>query len=161
MDGKIATATSRRSVAFPAGGTNLVDRMKLGVAEPELPPRGTLSLYRKICDRASFAFALVSVAAALRVEDGVVRDVRIALGGVTHKPWRAPIAEAELLGGPATEEAFRRAAELELAAARLLSNNGSKVSLARGTAATIANAAHHTTGIRVRRLPLTVDHFLT
>ncbi|MET1076097.1 MAG: xanthine dehydrogenase family protein subunit M, partial [Umezawaea sp.] len=82
-------------------------------------------------DRASFAFALVSVAAALDVRDGVVRDVRLALGGVAHKPWRARTAEDALLGGPATEEAFRRAAELELAAARPLPHNGFKVPLAR------------------------------
>ena len=59
-------------------------------------------------DRASFAFALVSVAAALDVVDGEVRDVRIAFGGVAHKPWRAHTAEAVLRGGAATAAAFTR-----------------------------------------------------
>ncbi|NUS64076.1 MAG: xanthine dehydrogenase family protein subunit M, partial [Saccharothrix sp.] len=68
----------------------------------DLPPlpAGARSLYRKVRDRASFAFALVSVAAVLRVEDGVVRDVRLALGGVAHKPWRARRAEDVLRGEP-------------------------------------------------------------
>ena len=67
-------------------------------------------------DRASYAFALVTVAAALDVEDGVVRDVRLALGGVAHKPWRATAAEEALRGQPATEESFAAAADAELAA---------------------------------------------
>ena len=91
------------------------------------------STYRKVRDRASYAFALVSVAAAIAVEDGVVRDVRIALGGVAHKPWRATRAEAALIGGPATVEAFRAAAEAELAEARPLRDNGFKIGLATRT----------------------------
>jgi len=99
----------------------------------ELPPLAfaTRSHYRKIRDRASYAFALVSVAAALDVADGVVRDVRLALGGVAHKPWRAVRAEAVLRGAPATEETFRRAAEAELADAQPLPGNAFKVPLAR------------------------------
>ncbi|GAA1340863.1 FAD binding domain-containing protein [Saccharothrix algeriensis] len=99
----------------------------------DLPPlpAGTRSLYRKVRDRASFSFALVSVAAVLRVADGVVRDVRVALGGVAHKPWRARLAEDALRGGPATEEAFRHAAEAELADAEPLPGNAFKVPLAR------------------------------
>jgi len=89
------------------------------------------SRYRKVRDRASFAFALVSMAAALDVVDGVVRDVRIALGGVAHKPWRAVTAEAALRGAPATEQSFRAAAEAELAAAQPLAGNAFKVPLAR------------------------------
>jgi xanthine dehydrogenase YagS FAD-binding subunit len=99
---------------------------------PPLPP-GARSLYRKVRDRASYAFALVSVAAVLRVEDGVVHDVRIALGGVAHKPWRARRAEDVLLGSPADEEVFRRAAETELAGAAPLGGNDFKVLLARNT----------------------------
>jgi len=72
------------------------------------------SHYRKVRDRASYAFALVSVAAALDVADGVVRDARIALGGVAPVPWRAARAEAALRGASATEEVFGRAAEAEL-----------------------------------------------
>jgi xanthine dehydrogenase YagS FAD-binding subunit len=94
-------------------------------------PAGTRSRYRKVRDRASFAFALVSVAAAVRVEDGVVRDARLALGGVAHKPWRAGAAEAVLVGRPATEESFSAAADAELAAATPLRDNGFKVPLAR------------------------------
>jgi xanthine dehydrogenase YagS FAD-binding subunit len=98
-----------------------------------LPPLAfaVRSRYRKVRDRASYAFALVSVAAALDVADGVVRDVRLALGGVAHKPWRAWKAEAALRGTPATEETFQRAAEAELADAQPLPGNAFKVSLAR------------------------------
>jgi len=83
----------------------------------DLPPLGFAanSKYRKVRERASYAFALVSVAAALEVEDGVVRDARIALGGVAHKPWRATKAEEALRGEPVNEANFRAAAEIELA----------------------------------------------
>jgi xanthine dehydrogenase YagS FAD-binding subunit len=99
----------------------------------DLPPLAwaARSRYRKVRDRASYAFALVSVAAALDVADGVVRDVRLALGGVAHKPWRATRAEQALRGAPATAERFRAAAEGELAAARPLAGNAFKVPLAR------------------------------
>jgi xanthine dehydrogenase YagS FAD-binding subunit len=96
-----------------------------------LLPLAANSRYRKIRDRASYAFALVSVAAALQVADGVVRDVRLALGGVAHKPWRATRAEQALRGAPATEASFRAAAEGELADARPLAGNAFKVPLAR------------------------------
>jgi xanthine dehydrogenase YagS FAD-binding subunit len=101
----------------------------------ELPPLdfATRSTYRKVRDRASFAFALVSVAAALDIADGTVRDVRLALGGVAHKPWRAERAEDELRGAPATEESFARAAAAELAAAEPLRDNAFKVPLAQRT----------------------------
>jgi xanthine dehydrogenase YagS FAD-binding subunit len=99
----------------------------------ELPPLpfATSSRYRKVRDRASYAFALVSVAAALDVADGAVRDARLALGGVAHAPWRATKAEAVLRGAPATEETFRRAADAELADARPLRDNAFKIPLAR------------------------------
>ena len=99
----------------------------------DLPPLAwaTNSRYRKVRDRASYAFALVSVAAALDVVDGVVHDVRIALGGVAHKPWRATRAEAALRGAPATGEMLRDAAEAQLAEARPLAGNAFKVPLAR------------------------------
>ncbi|HZZ40510.1 MAG TPA: xanthine dehydrogenase family protein subunit M [Acidobacteriaceae bacterium] len=109
------------------------------VTAVELPPVAFAknSTYRKVRDRASFAFALVSVAAALDVEDGVVRDVRLALGGVAHKPWRARKAEAALRGQPAQETTFRAAAEAELADARPLQHNGFKVELAVRTIAAV------------------------
>ncbi len=102
------------------------------IALPAMP-FAKRSTYRKVRDRASYAFALVSVAAALDVEDGSVKDVRIALGGVAHKPWRASIAEEALRGRPATQASFRAAAEAELAAAKPLSDNGFKVELATRT----------------------------
>lgn len=91
------------------------------------------STYYKVRDRASYAFALVAVAVALQVADGRVRDVRIALGGVAHKPWRALRAEASLRGAAATDESFGRAAEAELADARPLKHNAFKIPLARNT----------------------------
>jgi xanthine dehydrogenase YagS FAD-binding subunit len=91
------------------------------------------STYRKVRDRASYAFALISVAAALELEGGEVKQVRLALGGVAHKPWRARRLEAFLSGRPATEENFLAAATEELAAAQPLSHNGFKVDLARRT----------------------------
>ena len=90
------------------------------------------STYRKVRDRASYAFALVSVAAALDVADGTVQDARIALGGVAHKPWRATRAEEVLRGSPATEDTFGAAADAELQAAEPLAGNGFKVPMARG-----------------------------
>jgi xanthine dehydrogenase YagS FAD-binding subunit len=105
----------------------------------DLPPlpAGARSAYRKVRDRASYAFALVSVAAAVTVDGGLVSDARIALGGVAHKPWRAARAEEVLLGRPPTQEAFRAAAAAELAAAwpqpGLDGGNGFKIPLATRT----------------------------
>jgi xanthine dehydrogenase YagS FAD-binding subunit len=99
-------------------------------------PIAARSRYRKVRDRASYAFALVSVAAALDVRDGVVHDVRIAFGGLAHKPWRAHRAEAALRGATASDEAYRAAAEAELADARPLDGidggNAFKIPLAAG-----------------------------
>ncbi|GAB3420050.1 FAD binding domain-containing protein [Flindersiella endophytica] len=95
------------------------------------------STYRKVRDRASYAFALVSVAAALHVVDGTVRDVRIACGGVAHKPWRASRAEAALYGAYASGTSFERAADAELDAANPLSGNGFKLPMLRQTLVTV------------------------
>lgn len=99
----------------------------------EVPPAGAAahSAYRKVCDRTSFAFAVVSVAVVLEVTAGAVRDCRIALGGVAPKPWRAERAEEVLYGADATEENFARAARTEPAGARPLRDNGYKVPLVR------------------------------
>jgi xanthine dehydrogenase YagS FAD-binding subunit len=94
-------------------------------------PLAVHSRYRKVRERASFAFALVSVAAAVEVADGRVGDARIAFGGLAHKPWRATAAEEALRGAAAGPEAFAAAADAELAAARPLRDNGYKVGLAR------------------------------
>lgn len=99
----------------------------------ELPPRGFAENYAyvKIRDRASYAFALVSVAAALELNGDNVGTARIALGGVAHKPWRKPEAEALLVGKPATEENFRAAAELLMQGAQGFEHNSFKIELAK------------------------------
>jgi xanthine dehydrogenase YagS FAD-binding subunit len=96
------------------------------------PPRfGAHTHYLKVRDRASYAFALVSVAAAVNLRDGVVADMRVVLGGVAHKPWRAHGAEAELRGQPLSSDALRRAGEAAVADARPYEHNAFKVELAR------------------------------
>ncbi|MES2198390.1 MAG: xanthine dehydrogenase family protein subunit M [Pseudomonadota bacterium] len=101
----------------------------------ELPPLSLAgnSTYRKVRDRASYAFALISVAAALEVKGGSIAGVRLALGGVAHKPWRAAKAEAALMGQPANEASFNAAADAELANAVPLPLNAFKVELVRRT----------------------------
>ncbi|MGP7796739.1 FAD binding domain-containing protein [Sphingomonas sp. CLY1604] len=105
----------------------------------ELPPLplAAHSTYRKVRDRASYAFALVSVAAALEMDGDRIGDVRIAFGGVAHKPWRALRAEAALRGGPAEEAAFRAAAAEEFADAQPLRDNAFKPALAARTLAAV------------------------
>ncbi len=99
----------------------------------ELPSEGFAahSRYLKVRDRESYAFALVSVAAALDIDGHVIREARIALGGVAHKPWRNPDAEAVLVGKPATAANFRLAADLLLDGADGLGRNNFKIPLAR------------------------------
>jgi len=87
--------------------------------------------YLKLRERTSYAFAVVSAAAALDLDGGVIRQARIALGGVAAKPWRARAAEASLQGAPASAEAFEAAAELALAQARPSGDNAFKIELAR------------------------------
>lgn len=105
------------------------------------PPRAGRSTYRKIRDRASYAFALVSVAATVNVDGSgpkpVIREAAIALGGVAHKPWRARAAEAVLRGAEPNEETFLQAADAELAAAEPLDGNRFKVQMARGAITTV------------------------
>jgi xanthine dehydrogenase YagS FAD-binding subunit len=127
------TELHRLPGAEPERDTTL-DRGDL-ITAVEVPPLpfGHRSAYRKVRDRASYAFALVSVAAALDVQDGVIRDVRLALGGVAHKPWRAVRAEAELRGRPATDDTFEAAAAAELAQSRPLPGNAYKLPLASNT----------------------------
>ncbi|HEX2451697.1 MAG TPA: hypothetical protein VHJ69_11170, partial [Gemmatimonadales bacterium] len=102
------------------------------------------SAYRKVRDRASYAFALISVAAALDVSDHrdaaggpTVRDVRIAFGGVAHKPWRATAAEKFLRGATANVDNFRKAADIELAQAETLNDNAFKITMVRNTVASL------------------------
>ena len=111
---------------------------------PQLPFAKT-SMYRKVRDRASYAFALVSVAAALELEGGVVRQVRIALGGVAPKPWRAFKAEQFLVGKPFGEKTVRDAAATELEDAQPREGNAFKVELARRTITNVLTELSHTT----------------
>ncbi len=87
------------------------------------------SYYLKVRDRASYAFALLSVAAALEMDGKQIKQARVALGGVAHKPWRAPGAEKFLAGKEATEAHFMQAAELEMKEAKPLAHNAFKVEL--------------------------------
>jgi xanthine dehydrogenase YagS FAD-binding subunit len=88
------------------------------------------STYLKVRDRTSFAFALVSIAVGLDVQQGVIHDARVALGGVAAAPWRARAAEAALIGKPAARASYVAAAEAELQAARPLRLNAFKTKLA-------------------------------
>ncbi len=104
------------------------------------PPDGARSTYRKVRDRASYAFALTSVAAELVFDTGAITGARIALGGVAHRPWRATRAEQALTGRLATEETFGEAADAELERAEPLRGNEFKVDLTRG--AIVATLRH-------------------
>ncbi|MGV6397824.1 FAD binding domain-containing protein [Pseudomonas caspiana] len=99
----------------------------------ELPPPGFAGQgnYLKIRDRASYAFALISVAAALDLDGDVIRGARLALGGVAHKPWRDKAAEQLLIGKPVSRDSFAAAADALLADAQPLEHNAFKVKLAR------------------------------
>jgi xanthine dehydrogenase YagS FAD-binding subunit len=116
--------TPHRETALPPGA------LITGVTLPPAPTAAH-SRYRKVRERASYAFAIGSVAAALDVRDGLVHDVRLAFGAVASRPWRARTAEETLTGRPATPDAFAAAADAELAAATPLPDNGYKVTLMR------------------------------
>lgn len=116
--------TPHRETDLPPGA--LITHVTLPPA-----PVAANSRYRKVRERASYAFAIGSIAAALDVQDGVVRDVRLAFGAVASRPWRARAAERVLAGAPADAETFAAAADAELAAARPLPHNGYKVTLMR------------------------------
>jgi xanthine dehydrogenase YagS FAD-binding subunit len=99
----------------------------------ELPAQGFARNYSylKIRDRLSYAFALVSVAAALELEGGTIKEARLALGGIAHKPWRDPAAEAAMRGQVANHTTFRHAADLLLRDAKGFEHNTFKIDLAR------------------------------
>jgi xanthine dehydrogenase YagS FAD-binding subunit len=103
------------------------------VTAVELPAQGFAANYSylKIRDRLSYAFALVSVAAALELDGDGIKDARLALGGVAHKPWRDPAAEAGLRGQSANPATFERAADLLLRDAKGFAHNTFKIDLAR------------------------------
>jgi xanthine dehydrogenase YagS FAD-binding subunit len=113
----------------------------------ELPPQGFAKnyTYLKIRDRLSYAFALVSVAVGLDLDGTTIKEGRFALGGVAHKPWRDPQAEAALRGQPANAETFARAADLLLQKARGYQHNSFKIDLARRCIVrALTQAAHGT-----------------
>ncbi len=113
----------------------------------ELPALGFADNYSylKIRDRLSYAFALVSIAAALELEGGTIKQARLALGGVAHKPWRNTAAEAALRGQRADPASFARAADLLLRDAKAYEHNAFKVELARrGIIRTLTQAAQAT-----------------
>ncbi|MFJ4623897.1 FAD binding domain-containing protein [Streptomyces sp. NPDC088812] len=116
--------TPHRETALPPGA------LITGVTLPPAPVAAH-SRYRKVRERASYAFAIGSVAAALDVQGGVVREARLALGAVASRPWRATAAERVLTGAPADAATFAAAADAELAAARPLPHNAYKVTLMR------------------------------
>ena len=132
---------AERSIAFadfhrlpgdtPQLDTNL--RSDEIVTAIELPARGfsTNYTYLKIRDRLSYAFALVSVAAGLELDGGTIKEARLALGGVAHKPWRDTAAESALRGQPAEEAAFKQTADLILREAKGFAHNAFKIELAR------------------------------
>lgn len=123
------------------------DELVVGVRLP--PPQTMLSTYRKVRDRASYAFALVSVAAELTVSDGTITGCRIAFGGVAHRPWRAHRTEAALLGDRPDEALFARAADAELVDAETLEGNAFKIPLLRRTLAGVLRdlADRHDEGV--------------
>jgi xanthine dehydrogenase YagS FAD-binding subunit len=100
--------------------------------------------YLKVRDRQSYAFALVSVAAALEISDGIIKNARLAMGGVAHKPWRLFDAEKALIGKPVTEESFKQAATIALQGAKAYEYNTFKLKLA---PATITETLKHASGL--------------
>ncbi len=151
----VAGPSGERTIAFsefhrlpgytPHLDTNLnSDEIILAI---ELPARGFAANYSylKIRDRLSYAFALVSIAAALELDGGIIKEARLALGGVAHKPWRDPAAEQELRGKAASQASFERAAELLLRDAKGFEHNTFKIDLARrGIIRTLTQAANAT-----------------
>jgi xanthine dehydrogenase YagS FAD-binding subunit len=112
--------------------TNLKDDELITAVDLPAIPFATRSHYLKIRDRASYAFAIVSVAVALEMDAGKkITAARIALGGVAHKPWRAQKAEQQLVGQSADEKTFQAAAEAELAGAKGYAHNEFKIELAK------------------------------
>lgn len=115
----------------PQRDNQLADDELITAVELPAPRFQQHSHYLKIRDRASYAFALISVAAAVELDGDVIRDVRIALGGVAHKPWRDTAVEQSLKGQPVSRENFVAAADAMLRDAQPLAHNAFKIKLAR------------------------------
>jgi xanthine dehydrogenase YagS FAD-binding subunit len=127
----------------PERDTNLAPRELITAVDLPPSPFAAGSHYLKIRDRASYAFALVSVAAALDLREGLVRGARIVLGGVAHKPWRAEKAEREITGRRLDEASIAAAARASVEGAQPLRDNAFKVDLARRA---VAEALRHAGG---------------
>ncbi len=119
------------------------DEMIIGV---EIPDNNFAknSYYLKVRDRQSYAFALVSVAAALDISGGIIRQARLAMGGVAHKPWRLFDAEKSLIGKPASEDSFKQAAQIAMQGAKAYEYNAFKLRMA---PASIVEALKHASGL--------------
>src|SRR5690606_2820822 len=145
LDAQVVTANAdgkSRRIALASFYSSPGDRPDIeSVLQPgewithvELPPAPEgRQIYRKVRDRSSYAFALISVACVLGVEAGRVAEIRLALGGVAHKPWRAQKIEAALKGEAVSEARFEAAIDAELAVARAYGGNEFKIPLARRT----------------------------
>jgi xanthine dehydrogenase YagS FAD-binding subunit len=151
----VTGASGNRTMAFadfhrlPGDTPQIDNNLRPGeiITAIELPAAGFAKNYSylKIRDRLSYAFALVSVAAALELEGGKIKEARLALGGVAHKPWRKAEAEAAMRGGAADAAAFNRAADLLLQGAKGFEHNAFKIELARrAVVRTLSQAAQGT-----------------
>jgi xanthine dehydrogenase YagS FAD-binding subunit len=140
---KVAGPQGERQILFtdlhrlpgdqPEKDTNLAkNELVLGINIPDNLFAGKVH-YLKVRDRASYAFALVSVAAALATDNNIIKDVRLAMGGVAHKPWRFFAAEKYLIGKPISEATFRAAAEVAMQGAKAFTDNAYKLKLAPNT----------------------------
>jgi xanthine dehydrogenase YagS FAD-binding subunit len=158
----VAGPNGERAIAFadfhrlPADTPHLDNNLAPDeiVTAIELPAKGFAanSSYLKIRDRLSYAFALVSVAAALELDGGKIKEARLALGGVAHKPWRDTDAEASLRGQAPDATAFAKAADLVLRGAKAFSHNAFKIDLARRTIVrTLTQAANATPQIQASK----------
>jgi xanthine dehydrogenase YagS FAD-binding subunit len=150
---KVRGRRGERSIAFadfhrlpgnsPQIDTNLrADELILSIDLPK-GPYADHSTYVKVRDRASYAFALVSAAAALELDGETIRTARLALGGVAHKPWRSEQAEAALKGKPANHASYQAAAEQALAGAKTYEHNAFKIALAKETIVRAFTLAAH------------------
>ncbi len=152
------TAFHRLPDATSPGGTDLAPGEI--VTALRLPPEAAAfagnARYLKVRDRTSYAFALVSAAAMLRMEGGAIAEARLSLGGVAARPWRAPEAEALLAGAPPEPDAFARAADAALAGAEPSGENAFKIDLARRVVARALALAAAGTPDRMPALPASV-----
>jgi xanthine dehydrogenase YagS FAD-binding subunit len=155
----VAGATGERTIAFddfhrlPGDTPQLDNNLQPSeiITAIELPARGFAANYSylKIRDRLSYAFALVSVAAAVELEGGRIKEARLALGGVAHKPWRKPEAEAALRGQAVASNTFAKAADILLGGAKGFAHNAFKIDLARrAIIRTLTQAANGTPQIQ-------------